>query len=91
MAGNSPFLTRERLSEAKLAVIHQLKTLATGRGQSLAQMAQAWLLRDGLVTSVLIGASKTRQIDEAVSAMKSPEFTQQQRAAIEDILARDSD
>ncbi len=91
IAGNSPFLTRDRLSERKLSVIKDLNLLAAQRGQSLAQMAQAWLLRDGLVTSVLIGASKTQQIDEAVAALQSPEFTPQQRAAIEEILARDSD
>ena len=91
MAGNSPFLTRERLSDAKLAILHQLNALAVERGQSLAQMAQAWLLRDGLVTSVLIGASKTGQIDDAIAALNSPEFTVQQRKAIDEILARDSD
>lgn len=86
-ASNSRFLTPEQLTEDKLNRVRQLNDLALGRGQTLAQMALAWVLRDDKVTSVLIGASKVSQIDDAVAMVSNRQFSQQERERIEDILA----
>lgn len=87
MAGNSPFLTEDRLSPELRQTLSELNEIAQQRGQSLAQMAQCWLLRDNLLTSILIGASKISQIDEAVAALKGPAFTETERSRIEELLA----
>ena len=63
-----------------------LNDMAKDRGQSLAQMALAWVLRGGRVTSALIGASKPSQIEENVGALKNLEFTEQELLRIDGIL-----
>jgi L-glyceraldehyde 3-phosphate reductase len=60
--------------------------LAVDRGQSLAQMAIAWLLRDQRVTSVLIGASSVSQLDDNLQALKNIRFTTDEFLKIEEIL-----
>lgn len=75
--------TREHLSEANLARVRALNEIAKARGQSLAQMALAWVLRDVRVTSTLIGASGAAQIRENVGALKNLAFSAEELAAIE--------
>jgi len=82
------FLKPEHISEGRLAIIRALDELAAQRGQSLAQMALAWVLRQPAVTTALIGASKASQIDENVAAVGAPEFSAEELARIEDILSR---
>jgi len=81
------FLRESDITEEKLAKIRALGDLAAARGQSLAQMALQWVLRDGEVTSVLIGASKPSQIIENAKIAQAAPFTAEELAAIEKILA----
>ncbi len=86
-AGGSNFLRREQLTPERLATIQQLNGLAQQRGQSLAQMAIAWVLRHPGMTSALIGASKPSQIEDCVTAAQNLAFSAEELAAIEGILA----
>jgi L-glyceraldehyde 3-phosphate reductase len=81
------FLRPEHITEAKLAKIRQLDALAQGRGQSLAQMALAWVLRQPGITSALIGASRTGQIEENLAVLKQPALSAAELAQIDGILA----
>lgn len=81
------FLKEESISEEKLSRVRALNVLAKERGQSLAQMALAWILRDGDITSVLIGASRASQILDNVGMIENLEFSDEERAQIEEILA----
>ncbi|KRE57678.1 aldo/keto reductase [Paenibacillus sp. Soil750] len=87
-AGGSVFLRPEDITEAKIAKSRLLNALAQERGQSLAQMALAWVLRKGLVTSALIGASKVSQLADNVAALKQPHFTQEELDLIDSILSK---
>lgn len=80
------FLQESAVTEEKLVKIRALNELAAGRGQSLAQMALAWILRDGDVTSVLIGASKPAQILDNIGMLKNMSFTAKEREQIDKIL-----
>jgi L-glyceraldehyde 3-phosphate reductase len=86
-AGASPFLTRERLTEQTLATIRALNDVAKRRGQTLAQLAIAWVLRRGRVTSALIGASSVAQLENTVAATANLEFTDDELAEIDRIVA----
>ncbi|MBK4770400.1 MULTISPECIES: L-glyceraldehyde 3-phosphate reductase [unclassified Pantoea] len=86
IASGSKFLNENQLTPEKMAKVQQLQALAQQRGQKLAQMALRWVLRDTRVTSVLIGASKSAQIDDAVDMLSQPELTADEIAAIEQIL-----
>lgn len=86
-ASGSRFLQAEQLTEAKLEKVRQLNALAAARGQKLSQMALAWVLREEKVTSVLIGASKTTQLDDAVGMLANRHFGAEECAAIDAILA----
>lgn len=81
------FLNENDVSEEVLEKVAKLNGIAQERGQSLAQMALAWVLRDGKITSALIGASKVSQIEENVAALQNLEFSQDELRAIDDILA----
>jgi L-glyceraldehyde 3-phosphate reductase len=81
------FLKREDITDAVRARLRRLNDIAAARGQSLAQMALAWVLRGGRVTSALIGASKPEQIDDCVGALKAPEFSREELAKIDAVLA----
>jgi L-glyceraldehyde 3-phosphate reductase len=81
------FLKPAQITEDKLAKVRRLNDLAQARGQTLAQMALAWVLRHPEVTSALIGASRTAQIDDAVGALQNLEFTAEELTSIEQILA----
>ena len=69
--------------------ICRLNEIADGRGQSLAQMALAWVLRKPEVTSVLIGASSTKQLEDNAAALGNLHFTNEELAAIDEILGED--
>ncbi|GFZ84413.1 glyceraldehyde 3-phosphate reductase [Paenibacillus marchantiophytorum] len=84
--GKSQFLNSKDITEEKLTQITQLNELASSRGQSLAQMALAWVLRGERVTSALIGASRVSQIEENVAALKNLAFDPEELAKIEEIL-----
>ncbi len=79
------FLNEKALSEERLAQIRALNDLAAARGQSLAQMALSWILRDGIVTSVLVGASKPEQILDNIRAAENTTFTPEELAEIDRI------
>ena len=81
------FLKPEHITVEKLNRIRQRDALARGRGQSLAQMALAWVLRQPAITSALIGASKVTQIEENLGALQAPSFSPGELAAIDRILA----
>lgn len=80
------YLDREQV-EAKIPTIQALHRLAEKRGQTLAQMAIVWLLKDPRITSVLIGASSSKQILENVAALENMEFSKEELEEIEQILA----
>jgi L-glyceraldehyde 3-phosphate reductase len=81
------FLKTEQVTADKLTRVERLNALARARGQSLAQMALAWVLRHPEVTSALIGASRPEQIDDAVGALANSIFTDEELEQIEGILA----
>lgn len=85
-ASASVFLNACDITEEKLNKIRRLNDLAQNRGQSLAQMALAWVLRGGLVTSALIGASKVSQIEDNIAALNNLDFTELELQEIENIL-----
>ncbi|MFA5863327.1 MAG: L-glyceraldehyde 3-phosphate reductase [Phycisphaerae bacterium] len=80
------FLKRDRITPEVMAKVGKLSDLARKRGQSLAQMALAWVLKDKRVTSALIGASSPKQIDENVAALEKSAFTAEELAKIEEVL-----
>jgi L-glyceraldehyde 3-phosphate reductase len=80
------FLDKNRVTEVVLNRVRKLNELAVERGQNLAQMALAWVLREGRVTSALIGASKVSQIEENVAALNNLSFTAEELEKIEVIL-----
>lgn len=81
------FLKPEHITPDKLGRIRQLDALARGRGQSLAQLSLAWVLRQPAITSALIGASKVAQIEENLAALQSPAFSPDELQQIDRILA----
>lgn len=85
-AGSSKFLGSKDITEDKLKKIYNLNEIAKERGQSLAQMSLAWVLREGKVTSALIGASKVSQIEDNVAALNNLEFTNEELIKIEESL-----
>jgi L-glyceraldehyde 3-phosphate reductase len=74
------------ITPEKLNMLNKLNEMAQQRGQSLAQMAIAWLMKDKCVTSVLIGASKVEQIDNSLDALKNIQFSADELLIIESIL-----
>ena len=80
------YLKPSSITEDKLAVISKLNDLAQARGQKLAQMALQWVLRDSVVTSTLIGASRPQQIIENVEALNGPAFTEEELKLIDEIV-----
>lgn len=79
------FLNERAVSPAVLDKVTKLNELAKQRGQSLAQMALAWILRDGDITSVLIGASKPEQILDNLGMLQSAPFSEEERKKIDEI------
>lgn len=85
MRSNSIFLNENALTEQRLQQIRALNDIAAERGQTLAEMALAWILRDGVVTSVLIGASRPAQIIDNIGALKNTSFTEEELRRIDEI------
>ncbi|MBQ2709877.1 MAG: L-glyceraldehyde 3-phosphate reductase [Clostridia bacterium] len=79
------FLKESQITPDKIEKVRALNEIAAKRGQSLAQMALAWVLRDGIVTSVLVGASKPSQILDNLGAVKNTAFTEEELAAIDKV------
>jgi L-glyceraldehyde 3-phosphate reductase len=77
------FLKPAHITAETLAIVSRLNELARARGQSLAQMSLAWVLRHRGMTSALIGASRVAQIEEAVGALKNSDFTADERVMID--------
>ena len=86
-AARNHFLQSASITEEKLRTIRKLNEVAQGRGQSLAQMALCWVLRENKVTTVLIGASRKEQIADNVEIMNHLDFTEGELAVIDRILA----
>lgn len=85
MVTDGRFIKKEVLTDKRLEQIRALQDLAGERGQSLAEMALSWVLRDGKVTSVLIGASKPSQILDNIKAIEKTSFDQEELTKIEEI------
>ena len=81
------FLKRETVTPETIDKVRRLNTLAQDRGQSLAQMALSWILRDERVTSVLIGASSVGQLEQNLACRTNLSFSDEELAQIESILA----
>jgi L-glyceraldehyde 3-phosphate reductase len=81
------FLKRRQITEEKLCAVRGLHELARARGQSLAQMALAWVLRHPGMTSALAGASRVSQIEDNVGALANLSFVEAEIEAIDAILA----
>ena len=86
-AARGAFLKEADITPARLDVIRKLNGIAAERGQRLAQMAIAWILRGGRVTSALVGASSVGQLENNLGALRQLEFTADELAAIEAVLA----
>lgn len=82
------FLQKEVITEAVLSKIIRLNELAQQRGQSLAQMALSWLLKDNRITSVLVGASSSAQLLDSLQCLKNTQFSKEELNKIEEILKR---
>jgi len=87
-AGHDPrFLKPDSITPDKLARLRKLDAIAKGRGQSLAQMALAWVLRQPAITSALIGASKTSQIDDNLGVLANLSFGADELRTIEGVIS----
>jgi len=81
------FLKREQVTEGQIAKVRQLNEIAASRGQTLAQMALAWVLRHPAATSALIGASTVKQVEDCAAAVANLSFADDELAAIDRVLA----
>jgi L-glyceraldehyde 3-phosphate reductase len=81
------FLRPEHVTEEKVAKVRKLNEMAQARGQTMAQMALAWVLRRKTVTSALVGASRVEQVEDSVGTLDNLDFTEEELAAIDGILA----
>jgi L-glyceraldehyde 3-phosphate reductase len=84
------FLKKKDINERRLNQVRALDQLARQRGQTVAQIALAWVLRDGRMTSALIGASRTEQIEQNVAALGSLHFSAEELCRIDKILERET-
>lgn len=82
------FLKPSQITDEKLSKVQKLNEMATARGQTLAQMALAWVLRHPIVTSALVGASRPQQIEDSVGALDNLDFSDEELDKIEAILAQ---
>ncbi len=82
------FLKEQQLTEPKLVAVRALNELAVMRGQSLAQMALSWILKDPRVTSVLVGASKPEQLSDSMRCLDNVTFGAEELKEIDDILQK---
>jgi L-glyceraldehyde 3-phosphate reductase len=87
-ASDSPFLNSDAVTEDLVAQLRDLDEVAKGRGQTLAQLALAWVLRGDRVTSALIGASSPQQVEDCVGAIRNLDFDAAELARIDAIINR---
>jgi L-glyceraldehyde 3-phosphate reductase len=87
-AGQSIFLKTGDITEERIKNVKELNELAENRGQSLAQMALAWVLRHNSVTSALIGASTVEQVDDNIGVLKNLEFSMDELTKIDNIIEK---
>ncbi|HSB65606.1 MAG TPA: L-glyceraldehyde 3-phosphate reductase [Anaerolineales bacterium] len=80
------YLSKDDITEDKISKVRKLNEIAQKRGQSMAQMALAWVLRQPTVTSALVGASRVAQIEDSVATLNQLEFSQEELITIEKIL-----
>ncbi|MCX0247133.1 aldo/keto reductase [Streptomyces drozdowiczii] len=85
-AGSSPFLSAEAVTPDLVSRLRELNELAAARGQSLAQLALAWVLRGGRVTSAVVGASSVAQLENNVATVRNLDFTDKELSRIEKLL-----
>jgi L-glyceraldehyde 3-phosphate reductase len=85
-ASDSPFLNSDAVTGELVGRLRALNDLAAARGQSLAQMALAWVLRGGRVTSALVGASSPGQLEDSVAAIRNLEFDAEELARIDAVV-----
>ncbi|WP_055527684.1 L-glyceraldehyde 3-phosphate reductase [Streptomyces graminilatus] len=85
-ASDSPFLNSDRITEDLVRQLRALDEIAGSRGQSLAQLALAWVLRGGRVTSALVGASSPEQLEDSVAAIGNLEFSDEELARIDAVV-----
>jgi L-glyceraldehyde 3-phosphate reductase len=81
-------IEESQLNPENIEKARQLNVIAQGRGQSMAQLALAWVLRDPRLTSVIIGASKPQQVVDAVGCLNNTQFTSEELAQIDSIVGR---
>ncbi len=81
------FLKPAHITAEKLAQVHRLNEIAQARGQTMAQLALAWVLRHPGMTSALVGASRVQQVEDSVATLEKLEFAEDELEAIEEILA----
>lgn len=86
-AKSTGFLRLDQVTPERVEAARQLNEIAANRGQSLAQMALAWLLADQRVTSVIIGTSSVAQLDDNLKTLENLDFTAEEMAAIDAILS----
>ena len=86
-ASRNDSLSPETLTEETLAKVQALNAIAAGRGQSLAQMALAWTLRDARITSTLLGASSVAQLEQNLAALDNLEFSDEELDEIDEIVS----
>ena len=79
-------ITESQITPVIIEKVKQLNEVATSRNQSLAQMALAWILKDKRITSVILGASKVKQVEEGIDAIKNLDFSKEELNKIEFIL-----
>ncbi|MEU6476804.1 L-glyceraldehyde 3-phosphate reductase [Streptomyces sp. NPDC047017] len=85
-AGDSPFLKSDAVTGELVGRLRALNEIAGSRGQTLAQMALAWVLRGGRVTSALVGASSPRQLEDSVAAIRDLDFDAEELARIDALV-----
>ena len=88
IAHDGRFLKESALTPERLQQIRDLNDIAAARGQTLAEMALAWLLHDGYVTSVLVGASRPQQLLDNIGALKNTTFSDEELRRIDEISLR---
>lgn len=86
VATSGIFLKENDITDEKVEKVKKLNAIAQQRGQKLAHMALAWLLKDDRITSVLIGASKPEQIIDSLQGTKNTQFSEEELTAINEIL-----
>jgi L-glyceraldehyde 3-phosphate reductase len=89
IAKDGRYLKESQISDEVISKVKELNEVALNRGQSLAQMAIAWLLKDERITTVLVGVSKPEQLADNVNAVKNLSFSKEELGKIEEILKTD--